>query len=155
MDCCIRLLSHTKINNKQPVESKDHPGWILMTVGILSEIIIADMCILDGLSMYCCWLPDAVPCCQFTPNSVKHWNPTHQKGCPAKRGPCYPSSMFPKIFTTDTTAGCHEFWSWEFISINNIHLKATERTVQNMFQRINPINALNYRYLNTSSKQLT
>lgn len=54
MDCCIGFLSHTKINNKQPVESKDHPGWILMTVGILSEIIIADMCILDGLSMYCC-----------------------------------------------------------------------------------------------------
>lgn len=52
-----------RLNNKQPVESKDHPGWILMTVGILSEIIIADMCILDGLSMYCCWLPDAVPCC--------------------------------------------------------------------------------------------
>lgn len=54
MDCCISFLSHTNIDNKQPVESKDHPSWILMTVRFFSEIIIADMCILGGLSKHCC-----------------------------------------------------------------------------------------------------
>lgn len=54
MDCFISFLSHTKIDNKQPIESKDHPSWILMTVRFFSEIIIADMCILGGLSKHCC-----------------------------------------------------------------------------------------------------